>query len=80
MPLFAYKRKQGWTQRGCLRGALKAGDLNRATQVANGGEYERGVGGGQGDLPRFFFDVCVSENALQAILKPTFSYSITLCF
>ena len=40
---------------GLFKGGTESGDLNRATQVANGGEYERGVGGGQGDLPRFLF-------------------------
>ena len=47
-----------------------------------GGEYERGGGGGSleggpGELPRIFFKIYVPENAYQAILKPSFSYSIT---
>ena len=33
--------------------------------------------GGPGELPRIFFKIYVSENAFQAILKPTFPYSIT---
>ena len=34
--------------------------------------------GGLGELPRNFFKIYVSENAFQAILKPSFPYSITL--
>ena len=33
--------------------------------------------GGSGDFPRNFFKIYVSENAFQAILKPSFPYSIT---
>ena len=33
--------------------------------------------GGSGELPRIFFKIYVSENAFQAILKPSFPYSIT---
>ena len=32
---------------------------------------------GSGELPRNFFKIYVSENAFQAILKPSFPYSIT---
>ena len=58
-------------------GALKAEVLNRKVKAARGGEYERGV-----DPPLIrgagnFRKIYVSENAFQAILKPTFPYSIT---
>ena len=33
--------------------------------------------GDPGELPRKFFKIYVSENAFQAILKPSFPYSIT---
>ena len=33
--------------------------------------------GGSGELPRNFFKIYVFENAFQAILKPSFPYSIT---
>ena len=46
-----------------------------------GGESLSGGGGslegGSGDLPRKFFKIYVSENAFQAIFKPSFPYSIT---
>ena len=32
---------------------------------------------GSEELPRLFFKIYVSENAFQAILKPSFPYSIT---
>ena len=50
------------------------------TSRERGGEYEwRGgsLEGGSGELPRKFFKIYVSENAFQAILKPSFPYSIT---
>ena len=41
------------------------------------GEEGRLIEGGSGELPRKFFKIYVSENAFQAILKPSFPYSIT---
>ena len=41
------------------------------------GEEGRLIEGGPGELPRNFFKIYVSENAFQAILKPSFPYSIT---
>ena len=37
----------------------------------------RFIGGGLGELPWYFLKIYVSENAFQAILKPTFQYTIT---
>ena len=34
-------------------------------------------GGVRGSSPEFFFKIYVSENAFQAILKPSFPFSIT---
>ena len=67
---------------GVYGGALQAKELSREGQAVSGGEYERGGGGGSleggpEELPRKFFKIFVSENAFQAILKPSFQYSIT---
>ena len=81
-------RNQGWTQRGCLRGGTSSQrvELSGEQAVSGGGggrEYERGGGGSLieggpgGGLPWKFFKIYVSENAFQAILKPSFPYSIT---
>ena len=69
---------QGWTQRGRLRGALQAEDLNRAAQAVSGVRKPLLIGGGSGGVPpRFFFKIYVSENAFQAIFEALFPYSIT---
>ena len=65
-------------------GALQAKELSREGQAVSGEEYERGGGGGsleggpgEPPSPRNIFKIFVSENAFQAILKPSFPYTIT---
>ena len=73
------KYTQGWTQRGCLREGTSIPKLEprgASRERGGGGSMSRGGGSG-GSVPRFFFKIYVSENAFQAILKLSFSYSIT---
>ena len=46
---------QGWTQRGRLRGALQAEDLNRAVQAVSGVRTPLLIGGGFGGAPPKIF-------------------------
>ena len=76
---------QGWTQRDCLRGGgggTSSRRLEPSGAIWSGGVWEGGGGrahwsGVRGSSPEIFFKIYVSENAFQAILKPSFPYSIT---
>ena len=75
---------QGWTQRGCLQGCTSSQGLEPSGSSREQGESMRGAmmeahwrGVRGGGLPQKFFKIYVSENAFQAILKPSFPYSIT---
>ena len=63
-------------------GALQANEFRGGASCERGesmrGEEGRLIGGGfRGSSPGNFFKIYVSENAFQAILKPSFPYSIT---
>ena len=62
MPLLIYYPillYQGWTQRGRLRGALQAEDLNRAVQAVSVRKPLL-IGGGSGVAsPGFFLNLCL---------------------
>ena len=61
-------------------GALQAQNLNKAAQAVSGGSMSMSgglIGGGFGGAPPKIFKIYVSENAFQAIFKPSFPYSIT---
>ena len=73
-----YRRYQGWTQEGCLWGALEAAGLKWSAQSVSGGRVWEGGGTPRSlNLPRNFLKIYVSENAFQAILMPFFPCFIT---
>ena len=69
---------QGWTQRGCLRGGTSSQRLEPSGASRERWESMRGaVMEAHWRGVRKFLKIYVSENAFQAILKPSFPYSIT---
>ena len=60
------------------RGLEPSGESCEGESMRGGGVNPLFIRGIRGGLPRIFFkNLCVSENAFQAILKPIFPYFIT---